>query len=355
MHATGWAQILTETGAHFGDQLSGMVHAADPESRVLPRNLHLCAALGALSQATHDALAAAPTHREAVGRAGAMLSLLTKVDDQVIDDRAFHGGWRTPRAVVRARTHAFLAPTLASLRTAQPAAATPRCRLAAALGAELRGLSASPARLERLLAVIARGWQIQVEAVAVLSAHPATTPDARVDWVTRQISGAWLLMIAMVGALPPTVAAPLRPDEEQAFYGWGGWIQRADALADLGKDTRDGLINSVPGRRVWREQPEAYEAALKAGAPDALYHLLVETNTDVACIPRPATLAALSARLERLGGVADLLTWTHGFLTWRYLAAPACQRDVTGRPWQPYIAGVHGWRAYAEGAACSAP
>lgn len=346
---------MTQTGAHLGAELAPLVRAADPGGRVLTRNLHLCAALGGLSLACHDALSARPAaHRAAVGRAGALLSLLTKVDDQVIDDLSFHGGVQTPRAVVRARTRAFLRPTLASLRAARPTEGAARCVLAAQLGESLRALSADPARLDRLLRVIARGWQIQVEAVALLSAHPATTSDAAVDWITRQISGAWLLMIAMVGALPETVSAPLSPSEERAFYGWGGWIQRADALADLGKDAADGLINSVPGRHMWRAAPKQAAAAWESGDAAALYALAVSTGADAACLPPPGALPALSASLARLGEVPGLLGWIQGFLTWRYLAAPGCERDAQDPLWQPYRAGAAGWRRYVE-ASCSVP
>lgn len=349
-----WDRILTQTGAQLGAELSPLVLAADPHRRVLSRNLHLCAALGALSQACHDALSTDPAHRDAVGRAGALLSLLTKVDDQVIDGQSFHGGWRTPRAVVRARTRAHLRPTLASLRAGRPATDAPRCVLAAQLGEALQALSADPARLERLHRVIARGWQIQVEAVALLSAHPATTPDAPVDWITRQISGAWLLMIAMIGALPETVPEPLRPGEERAFYGWGDWIQRADALADLGKDTADGLINSVPVRRMWQRAPAAVSAAWGSGDTAALYGLAVSTGADAACLPPPGRLPALSGAMCRLGPVPGLLGWIQGFLTWRYLAAPACQRPASAPGWAGYAEGAAGWRRYLE-AACSAP
>ncbi|MFT4979292.1 MAG: hypothetical protein ACI8S6_005202 [Myxococcota bacterium] len=355
MKAPGWHQILLDTGAHFGRALASLVVAADPQGQVLGRNLHLCAALGALSQSCYDALSTDPVAREAVGRAGALLSLLTKVDDQVIDSLDFHGGWRTPRVLVRARTRAFLQPTLDSIRLAAPASRSPRCALAAELGSALSALSADPARLERLLAVIARGWQIQIEAVALLSAHPATTTDAQLSWVTRQISGAWLLMIAMVGALPASVPVPLSPEEEQAFYGWGGWIQRADALADISKDAADGLINSVPARHIWRQAPEAYEAALRSPGTEQLYALLAETGADAACLPPPGALAALSSPLSRLGAVPGLLAWIQGFLTWRYLAAPQCRQAVVGTAWTPYITHTAGWRAYAEGAACSAP
>src|SRR5262249_23130679 len=52
-------------------------------------------------------------------------------------------------------------------------------------------------RLERLLATIAFGWEVQVEAVATLTSHPAHVTREQVDAVTRDISGAWLLMVAM--------------------------------------------------------------------------------------------------------------------------------------------------------------
>jgi hypothetical protein len=70
-----------------------------------------------------------------------MLSLLTKIDDQVIDALEFHGGppacGRDLQALER-KTRAYLAPTLASIRSGRPDTAQPRCVLAAALGRRLR-------------------------------------------------------------------------------------------------------------------------------------------------------------------------------------------------------------------------
>ena len=352
MTTHGWHRPLLRAGARLGGDLYPLVRAADPERRVSDRNVHLCAALGVLSEECLRALAPLPLPAEAaaVARAGALLSLLTKVDDQVIDALDFHGGPHTPRGVVRARTRAWLAPTLRSLTAAAPTEDSARCRLAAQVGVELAALAASPARLARLHAVITRGWQIQVESVALLSAHPSTHTPARVAWITRQISGAWLLMITMVGALPASVPRPLTPAEERAFFGWGAWIQRADALADLGKDTADGLISSVPGRLIWERRPEAHRAALAAGDTDRLYALAAETDADLACLPPPGELVRLHRALARLGAVPDLLAWIRGFLAWRYLQHPACRRERAGGP-----AGAASWQAYVEGATCLAP
>ena len=171
--------------------------------------------------------------------------------------------------------------------------------------------------------------------------------------MTRQISGAWLLMIALVGALPASAPRPLTPAEERAFFAWGAWIQRADALADLGKDTADGLVNSLPGRHIWAARPEAYRALLAAPpSPDRerrLYALAAETGADRACLPpSPRALQALAAPLDRLGAVPDLLAWIHGFLCWRYFQHPACQTA-------PPPGNDQSWRAYVEGVACLAP
>jgi len=308
----------------------------------------LCAALGALSQTSYRALTIQPDPATlaAVGRAGALLSVLTKVDDQVIDAPDFHGGMHSPRAVVRQRTRHFLGVTVSAIQQGNaPADAPARAQMAAALGRQLRELSASNDRLERLLAVITRGWQIQVEAVALLSAHPQTTSDAQIDWITRQISGAWLLMIAMVGALPQQVDRPLSPKEERCFFEWGGWIQRADSLADLGKDTADGLINSLPGRKLWRCRPEDYLCAVERGDIDWLYVALVEEAVDLECLPPEGALHQLEQRLQRLGEVPALLRWIHGLLSWRYLQASACRRVMPldaeqARSWSAAVGGA---------------
>ena len=312
---------LLAAGDRYLGSLGPAIDAADPGGSVEPRSRLLCAALGLLAEAAHHALggrAAAP----AAGRAAAMLSLLTKIDDQVIDGLAFHGGAATDRAALRARTRAFLAPTLASIQSARPASAEPRSALATALGASLRALGGDPARRSHLLATIARGWEIQVDAVAVLTSHPGAVTRDDVVRVTRAISGAWLLMIAMVGTLPEGAARAFTPAEEDAFFAWGAAIQRADALADLAKDLADGHLSSFPGHLLWERAGSAYLDAAHRGDAAAVYALVQAHGVDRDTIPGAAELEALGAPLAGLGEVPALLSWIHAYLVRRYEAHP---------------------------------
>ena len=317
-----FAPDLLATGDRVLVELGPLVHAADPEGRLEPRNQLLCAGLGHLAVLTYRALGGALREAE-VARAAAMLSLVTKIDDQIIDALAFHGGALTDRAEVRRRTRAYLAPTLASLRAARPARrADGRCVLAAKLGEALRDLAADQARLDRVLATIAAGWEVQVEAVALLTSAPEAVTRAELAAVTRAISGVWLLMIARTGELPGDAARALTPAEEEDFLTWGWAIQRADALADLAKDLADGHFSSWSARLLWERAPAAYlDAAARADAP-ALYALLRAHRVDEACLPDAAEAAALQAALPDLGDVGDLLAWIHAYLVRRYQAHP---------------------------------
>lgn len=297
--------------------LGPALDAADPHDRVTPRSRLLCAGLGLLAEEAYRALGGRRRTAD-VGHAAALLSLLTKIDDQVIDALPFHGGAGTDRDALRARTRAFLAPTLASIRAARPETAEPRCALAADLGAALRDLGGDPARRERLLDTIAAGWEVQVEAVAVLTAHPASVTRAAVAEVTRRISGAWLLMIAMVGTLPDDARRAFSASEEEAFFGWGWAIQRADALADLAKDLGDGHLSSWPGVLLWERAGQAYLDAARRGDGAAVYALVREHGVDRRCLPRGEETAALHEALAGLGEVPALLSWIHGFLLRRY-------------------------------------
>jgi hypothetical protein len=312
---------LLAAGDRYLADLEPAVLAADPEGRVAPRSRLLCAALGLLAEATYHALGGR-SRSHAVGRAAATLSLLTKIDDQVIDGLAFHGGAPADRATVRRKTRAYLAPTLASLRAARPASAEARCVLAASLGRALRDLGGEPGRRRHLVATIGRGWRIQVDAVAVLTAHPATVGRAEVARVTRAISGVWLLMIAMVGALPEDAVRALSPEEEEQFLAWGWAIQRADALADLAKDLADGHLSSWPGLLLWERAREAYlDAARRADAP-LLYELLRVHRVDRDCLPDAVESEDLAGALGTLGEVPAMLAWIHAYLVRRYEAHP---------------------------------
>ena len=342
-----YAPAVIAAGERWLAELGPVVDAADPGGRVAPSSRLLCAGLGELGAITHRALGG-EQHAEAVSRAGAMLSLLTKVDDQIIDAPDFHGGDR--RDLVR-RTRAFLAPTLASLRAGRPATGEPRCALAAELGRALRDLAADEARLARALTTIAAGWEVQVEAVRVLTSHPAQVTRAEVARVTRSISGVWLLMIARLGELPEGAQRAITPIEEQGFHTFGWAIQRADALADLAKDLADGHLASWPGLLLWERAPDAYLDAAARGDAAAIHALLRAHDVDLECLPDAAEAAALAAALPDLGEARLLLGWIHDFLARRYLAHPLCTRGARREAVpQPSAA-----RLFPGGVACSAP
>ena len=135
-------------------------------------------------------------------------------------------------------------------------------------------------------------------------------------------------MIALVGTLPGDARRALTADEERAFFAWGNAIQRADALADLEKDVRDGLIATLPGRLLFERAGGAYADARRRGDAREIYRLLREHGVDAACEATPRELAALRARMEDLGEVGALLEWVYGFLLGRYYAHPLFARDV---------------------------
>jgi hypothetical protein len=357
---------IERAGRAFLDTLGPELDRADPDGRVAPRSRLLCAALGLLAQATHDALGGGPLGKE-VGLAAAALSLLTKIDDEVIDSALFHGGPSALRHEVRQRTRWFLEPTLASIRAAEPAADEPRCRLAAGVGARFRGLagasSEGPERLARLLAMVEHGWAIQVDAVTILSSHPRAVTAAEVATVTRNISGAWLSMMALVGTLP-LESATLTDDELEAIFDWGFHIQRADSLADLEKDRADGLGSTFVQKRLWDRSGVGPEQ----GSTAEIYRLVAESKVDLECQPEPEERAALRARLERVPELGELLGWIEQFLLHRYrchrFASPTSMLRAAaddGGLWLGLLAkmdaapathGTHG--AFERGAPCSA-
>ncbi len=326
-----WPGRLLRTGREQLHRLAGAVDAADPRSTVSPRSRLLCAGLAELARVTHAAVGGDPGRALAM-RAASLLSLLTKLDDQVIDGPAFHGGHRTDRGTLRRRTRTYLAPTLASIRTAAPATDESRCALAAELGQTLRAPGVLPDRRAHLLEVIARGWEIQVDAVAILTAHPATADPDEVARVTREISGAWLLMIALCGSLPEDAGRGLTPAEERAFFDLGGPIQRADALADLDKDAAEGLIATVPGLHCWRAGGAAHLDAVSRRDIPALFRAVAACDADRACLPRAGELEQALAALGPLGELPALLAWIHGFLLARYMDHPLCARERAEAP-----------------------
>lgn len=343
-----------ETGRRCLAELAPLLDHADPRGTIGRRSRVLCAALSQLGIEVHSALDGRDgadrtldgVHHD-VALAAALLSLLTKLDDQVIDSMPFHGGEATDRDTLRTQTRAYLAPTLASIREARAVTDEARCDLAAALGRRLVALSCGPERLEPLLDLIARGWEIQVDAVSVLTTHPSQVSLAQVARTSADISGAWLMMIAMVGTLPATSTRGLTRDEEDAFFAWGLHIQRADALADLYKDLAEGLVSTYPGRLVWDRRPRAYERAL-AGDVRPVYELYASTGADVACLPPTAELDDLEARLEGLGQLPGLLRWIHGFLSWRYLVHPLCSRNPDDPAFASLIPENASWSDYLQ-------
>lgn len=343
---------LMETGQRLGRSLAPAVATADLHGRVSPANVHLCAALGALAVQCARALGATDADADRAGQAAATLSLVTKIDDQVIDGLQFHGGPDSPRGDLAQRCRGFLDATLRSIRTGAPATPEPRAHLAATLGRALVGLGPHHDRVEALLDEIAAGWSVQVEAVTTLSAHPRTVSLDEVRGVTTAISARWLRMITMVGGLARTAARPLTDDERDAFNGWGDAIQRADALTDLGKDLADGLVSSLPAWHLYRCSPSRWAEACRS--PQAAYRAVAHLDLDILCTTPAATLDALHARQGALGAVPGLLRWIHGFLTWRYLRHPLCARAQTHPAFSPHLTQIAGWTAY-QAAARGAP
>ncbi len=284
-----------------------------------------------------------------VALAGAELALLTKIDDQVIDDPAFHGGRAADRGELRSRTIAYLAPTLESVRTGTPATEEPRCELAADLGRRLRLLTDERARLEWLLEVLERGWAIQVDAVATFTAHPRHVSAAEVDRVSADISGAWLMMIAAVGALPGDAERSLTRGEERLFFEWGLPIQRADALSDLARDLGDGLVTTACGHALWHRGVDVCAMAGPEGPRERAYEALVEHDLDTPLLPSPRSLGELEAGLGSLGRLPALLRWIHGFLLVRYLGHPLCCRRPSSPPFTALVGDVAAFSSYHAG------
>lgn len=313
-----WRPEIERLGGTYASAWGGAVDAADPERRVLPRSRALCAGLAVLAREAYRGMGgASEAIAEEVGLAAALLSLVTKVDDQVIDARDFHENL-PDEAALRARTWRFLRPTLAAIRRGRaPDHAPGRARLAAELGRRVDALAADPARKAALLGWVARGWQVQVEAVATLTRHASAVTPARVDRATRDISAVWLLLITLVGALPGDVRA-LTPAEVDAFFRAGRFIQRVDALVDLEKDLADGHRASWPLARLFALDPASYEAGLRA--PETLDARLRARRIPDECRAPAAEREAWRAELRGLGDVGGILGWIHEHLWARYEA-----------------------------------
>ena len=282
------------------------VDRLDPAGTITPASRRLCAGLGLLGQTAYRVLGGT-RHDDEVGLAGAMLSLLTKLDDQVIDARGFHAG--TSREAAAEKTRAYLAPTLASVRSGEPASDDERCHFAARLGRRLRGLGSC----EHVIETIARGWEVQAIAVSTLTRHASEVTLAEVEAVTRDISGVWLLMITEIGTIGTRA---LTRDEADAFQLWGEAIQKADALNDLTKDIADGHWSTYPLKVLFERSSRDYERA-RAGADVDV--LLAKNGVAEACFDPGLVQRAASAHAA-LGDVPHLLRWIHEHLTARWQA-----------------------------------
>ncbi len=329
------------------ERCGSLIATADPQGTVSQPSRILCAGLAVLALEAYRSLGGRE-HSGDVGIAAAMLSLLTKIDDQVIDSASFHGGMGRESEEVAKRVRARLAPTLESIRTGIPATSEPRCLLAAELGYRLQVMSGSQERLEHLVSVISMGWEIQARGVSTLSRHPGSVSGRRVARASADISGAWLLMITLVGTLPPDTTRSLRSCEEDSFFEWGQYIQQADALADLDKDTRDGLVCTVPGHYAYRQDPDSFLSAVADRDSDSLYALYADTGADLACLPSSDRRHELLAPLADLGQIGPILEWIHGFLLWRYLQHPQCRRVVSHQLVRPLLHDPHGWRSFVS-------
>lgn len=310
---------LVARGTHELSALGEVLALADPEGLVEPRSRVLCAGLSHLGVLALRALGGGASEAD-VSRAAALLSLVTKVDDQIIDALPFHGGSETPEGVVRARTTEYLDATLAAIVDGKTR--SPRLELAAELGHRLRALASTPARLESMWATLAEGFAVQADAVATLTRHPAEVSLERVSRVTREISGAWLHMITAVGALPSDARRSLTAAEKQGFFAWGSAIQRADALADLEKDLGDGHLSTYPGRLLFDLCPGEYLEAMRTFDGDALYALVHREGVDDACLGDTGEDPRALEALGDLGEIPNLLAWIRGYLVRRYRAHP---------------------------------
>ncbi len=318
-HRLDWTTEVIDEGRACLARLGREIDEADPDGLVLPRSRLLCAGLARLATETAEALGAGSARTD-VADLAASISLLTKIDDEVIDSLAFHGGSSSdPRETAR-KTAAFLAPTLASMRAGRPVTAEPRCRLAATIGRRITVLSADDRRANALFELLSQGWDTQVDAVVTLTRDPATSDAKSVDRVTRRISGDWLAIVAACGTLPASAARSLTLDEVEAVRDLGRYVQRTDSLCDLEKDQREGLTST------WAACEAHRRSGARLGTIEASYEAVARFGIDADAIPSPAVVAAVAERLSGLGHVASILEWIRKMLLARYLAHPLTHR-----------------------------
>lgn len=267
------ALSVAQAAHQFLGPILPYVEAADPFHTVSDRSRNLCAGLGVLAVNTYNSLGG-QGDEQAVGELAAMLSLLTKIDDEVIDSLAFHGGHQRDRRLVRKRTQEYLWPTLESIKTARAVDGEPRNVFAALIGERLHQLACHEERRQWALLLFEEGWRTQVDSVATLTDHPSRVDFRTVSDVTARISGLWLMMICAIGCLPGCVGRGLTIREKENFLRWGKVIQTADSLADFAKDQREGLINTVAGNRLFSVSETTFEQVL-GGNVDLGYRTLV--------------------------------------------------------------------------------
>jgi hypothetical protein len=187
-----------------------------------------------------------------------------------------------------------------------------------------------------VLSLIERGWATQVDAVAILTGDPSLVTIDEVLDLTGRISGLWLLMIAAIGELPVDASRQISSGEEAAFLAWGRHIQSADALADLEKDLREGLVCTMATRMLFDRDRDAYLAG-REGVCSMVYEAICEQHIDVALTPSREEIETLHHPLRDLGQVSSLLEWIMNFLLARYDDHPLRSRSVT-TPMQVQIA-----------------
>jgi hypothetical protein len=318
-HGLDWTTEVIDEGRACLARLGREIDDADPQGLVLPRSRLLCAGLARLATEAAEALGAGSARTE-VADLAASISLLTKIDDEVIDSFGFHGGASSDPGEVARKTAAFLAPTLASIRAATAVTNEPRCRLAASIGQKITELSGNDARAHALLDLLAQGWDTQVDAVVTLTRDPAGSVPAAVDRVTRRISGDWLAIVTACGTLPAAAGRALSFDEVEAIRDLGLYVQRTDSLCDLEKDQREGLSST------WTACEAHRRSAARPDTVEATYDAVAHFGIDADAIPSPPVVASIAQRLSGLGRVASILEWIRKMLLARYLAHPLTHR-----------------------------
>jgi hypothetical protein len=301
------SRVIERGRASLG-RLGRAIDDADPEGLVLPRSRVLCAGLAELAVTVLGALSPVSDEGEVVDLA-ASLSLLTKIDDEVIDSLSFHGGQSAPRGRVRARTEAFLGVTLRAIESGASESSEPRAVFAADVGRRIRTLAATAEARDALLLLVRQGWRTQVDAVTTLTDDPLRVDLHEVDRVTRRISGDWLALIAACGALPS--GGCLSGPEVEAIRDAGELIQRADSLADLEKDQREGLTSSWAACRL-------AESGLDTTSLAARYHACSALGLEQRASPGPALAETIRLRLGRIPELAGWLDWIRSMLLARH-------------------------------------